>query len=151
VLPPAAVLAALIALWYAASQLLVDPALRFLLPTPDEVVTVAFLDAHNVEELLRGLGLSARVALIGLVLAVAIGLCWAMLMSQARWLERSLYPYAVILQTVPVLALVPLFGYWFGYNLTSRVLVCVLIALFPIVTFPARQPSATCWRSIRWS
>ena len=54
-------------------------------------------------------------------------------MSQARWLERSLYPYAVILQTVPILALVPLFGFWFGFGFFSRVLVCVLIALFPII------------------
>jgi NitT/TauT family transport system permease protein len=54
-------------------------------------------------------------------------------MSQTRWLERSLYPYAVVLQTIPILALVPLIGYWFGFGLGSRVLVCVLIALFPIV------------------
>jgi NitT/TauT family transport system permease protein len=55
------------------------------------------------------------------------------LMSQAGWIERSLYPYAVVLQTIPVLALVPLFGFWFGFGLFSRVLVCVLIALFPIL------------------
>jgi NitT/TauT family transport system permease protein len=54
-------------------------------------------------------------------------------MGQAGWLERSLYPYAVVLQTIPILAMVPLFGYWFGFGLTARVLVCVLIALFPII------------------
>jgi NitT/TauT family transport system permease protein len=54
-------------------------------------------------------------------------------MSQARWLERSLYPYAVALQSVPILAMVPLLGFWFGFGTTSRVLVCVLISVFPIV------------------
>jgi len=38
-----------------------------------------------------------------------------------------------VLQTIPVLALVPLFGFWFGFGIECRVLVCVLIALFPIV------------------
>ena len=39
----------------------------------------------------------------------------------------------MVLQTIPILALVPLLGFWFGFGLLSRVLVCVLIALFPIV------------------
>jgi NitT/TauT family transport system permease protein len=39
----------------------------------------------------------------------------------------------VVLQTVPILAMVPLLGFWFGFGLGSRVLVCALIALFPIV------------------
>ncbi len=132
-LPPAAILGAVIIVWYVISVAVIDPNLRFLLPTPDAVVRVGFLDPVNLSELLAALGLSARVALTGLALAVVIGLSWAVLMSQARWLERSLYPYAVLLQTVPILALVPLFGYWFGFGFESRVLACLLIALFPVV------------------
>ena len=55
-------------------------------------------------------------------------------MSQARWVERSLFPYAVILQCIPILALVPLIGFWFGFDFPPRVIVCVMIALFPIVS-----------------
>jgi NitT/TauT family transport system permease protein len=131
--PPLVVLALVIAAWYAGTYLLVDPQLRFLLPPPDAVVRVAFLDADNRAELFGGLALSARVAMTGLALSVLIGTFLAVVMSQSRWLARSLFPYAVILQTVPVLALVPLFGYWFGFSFTSRVLVCVLIAIFPII------------------
>jgi NitT/TauT family transport system permease protein len=131
--PPVALLVPLIGAWYIGTYLLVDPALRFLLPPPHEVIRVAFLDADNRAELFAGLALSARVAMTGLVFAVVIGMLVAVVMSQSRWLERSLYPYAVVLQTVPVLALVPLFGYWFGFGFTSRVLVCVLIAIFPII------------------
>jgi NitT/TauT family transport system permease protein len=133
VLPPTAVFALLIGVWYAASYVLIDPAVRFLAPPPDAVIRVAFLDKHNLTELLAALALSAQVAMAGLALAVAIGAALAVTMSQARWVERSLYPYAVMLQTVPILALVPLFGYWLGYGFTSRVLVCVLIAIFPII------------------
>jgi NitT/TauT family transport system permease protein len=130
---PLALLIPLVGAWYAATYLLVDRDLRFLLPPPDAVIRVAFLDPDNRGELLGGLALSARVSMTGLALAVVIGLSLAIAMSQSRWLERSMYPYAVVLQTVPVLALVPLFGYWFGFSFTSRVLVCVLIAVFPII------------------
>jgi NitT/TauT family transport system permease protein len=54
-------------------------------------------------------------------------------MSQRRWIEQSIYPYAVMTQTIPVLAMVPLFGLWFGYSFTSRTLVVVIFAIFPIV------------------
>jgi len=70
---------------------------------------------------------------IGLAIAAALGILWAILMSQFRWFERSTYPYAVILQCIPILALVPLIGVWFGYEFNARTIVCVMIALFPMV------------------
>lgn len=131
--PPAVVFVIAMLVWYLGSYALVDPQTSFLLPPPHAVVRVAFGDPYNLSELLQALWLSARVAMIGLVIAVALGVGSAILMSQARWVERSLYPYAVALQTIPILALVPLFGYWFDYSTTSRVLVVVLIAIFPII------------------
>ena len=57
----------------------------------------------------------------------------ALAMSQAKWIERSLYPWAVASQTIPILALVPMIGFWFGFGLNARVIVCFIISLFPIV------------------
>jgi NitT/TauT family transport system permease protein len=131
--PPLAVLAVMLSVWYGVSYLLLSPQRRFLLPPPHEVVRVGFLTRANLVELLDGLWLSARVAMLGLAIAILVGMSLAIVMHQARWIERSLYPYAVILQTIPILALVPLFGFWFQFGWTSRVLVCVLIALFPII------------------
>jgi NitT/TauT family transport system permease protein len=71
---------------------------------------------------------------VGLVLSIVIGMATAIAMSQAKWVERSVYPYAVVLQTIPILALVPLIGFTLGYNFPSRVFVVVLIALFPVIT-----------------
>jgi NitT/TauT family transport system permease protein len=133
-IPPLILFAAMIALWYAVSYLLLTPDRRFLLPPPDAVLRIGFLDGDNLAELLDGLRLSTEVAVLGLVLATVIGMSFAIAMAQASWLERSLYPYLVILQTVPILALVPLFGFWFGFGFFTRVLVCVLISLFPITT-----------------
>ena len=131
--PPFVVFLVVIGLWYAVSYLLLTPQRRFLVPPPNAVVEIGFLDWVNLQELLDALLLSAGVAFLGLGIAIVIGMTLAFAMSQARWIERSLYPYAVILQTIPILALVPVFGFWFGFGLTSRVLVCVLISLFPIV------------------
>jgi NitT/TauT family transport system permease protein len=123
-----------LAAWLFLCYVVLEPDRRFLLPPPQDVVRVGFLDAANLVEVLKALGSTTQVALVGLVLAVVAGLAVAILMSQARWIERSLYPYAVVLQTVPILALVPLIGFWFGFNFRSRVLVCALIAVFPVIT-----------------
>jgi NitT/TauT family transport system permease protein len=131
--PPLVVFSLVIAGWYGISYLMLEPDRRFLLPPPHDVVLVAFGNRTNLAELLDALLLSAAVAGAGLAIAVAIGLTTAIVMSQASWIERSVYPYFVVLQTIPVLALVPLFGFWFGFGVGCRVLVCVLIALFPIV------------------
>ena len=63
-----------------------------------------------------------------------LGTSFAIMMSWGRWVERSFYPWAVVLQTLPLLAIVPVIGFWFQYNFKSRVIVCVLISLFPIIT-----------------
>jgi NitT/TauT family transport system permease protein len=117
------VAALVIGLWYTVSDRLLTPDTRFLVPPPDAVLRIGFLDPFNRAELLDGLLLSARVAMLGLASAALIGICLAILMSQARWLERSVFPYLVLLQATPILALVPLYGFWFGYGFNTRVLV----------------------------
>jgi len=125
---------AFVGLWYFVSEVMLAEDLRFLLPPPHEVVRESYFDSYNRTEQLRALALSTTVAMVGLAFAIAIGMSVAIAMSQARWVERSLYPYAVVLQCVPILALVPVIGFWFEFGFTSRVIVCVLIALFPIIS-----------------
>jgi NitT/TauT family transport system permease protein len=132
-LPPFLVFLLFLGAWYLVSYRLLSADRRFLLPPPHEVVRVAFLDRANLGELLRALGLSTTVAMVGLAIAIGIGVVTAILMSQAPWVERSIYPYAVVLQTIPILALVPLIGFWFEFGFNSRIIVCVLISLFPII------------------
>jgi len=134
VLPPLLVAVLVVGLWLLVSYVVLDEGRRFLLPPPQEVLRVGLLDARNRDELLAGLLSSAQVALTGLTVAIVLGTASALVMSRSRWLERSLYPWAVVLQTIPVLALIPVIGFWFGFAFTSRVVVCVLIAIFPITT-----------------
>ncbi|MFI1460895.1 ABC transporter permease [Nocardia carnea] len=134
IIAPVVVFVLVMAGWYFASHYLIAAESRFLLPGPDEVITEGLLDSAVRAEILSALGSTVLVALSGLVIAMVLGVGFAVVMSQARWAEYSLYPYAVILQTIPILAVVPLFGFWFGYEFGSRVIVCVMVSLFPVVT-----------------
>ncbi|WP_084530648.1 ABC transporter permease [Nocardia miyunensis] len=129
-----AALAAGIGLWYAVSYLVLSPRRRFLLPAPHTVFAQSLLDPVHLRPMLTALGVTAKVAGMGFVAAAVIGIAVGALMSQTWWLERVIFPYAVVLQVVPILAITPLLGLWFGYSTTSRVTVCVMIALFPIIT-----------------
>jgi len=133
-LPPLIVAACVVGVWFFVSYVTLSPSRRFLLPPPQQVISVGFGDSLNRANILSGLGVTAEVALVGLVIAIAIGTVFAVVMSQARWLEDSLYPWAVVLQTIPILAIIPVIGFWFQYGYTARLIVCVLISLFPVTT-----------------
>ena len=132
--PPILVALGIIAIWYFISYVVLDAQRRFLMPPPHEIFTEAFFKPDVFSDIMVALGRTAVVALVGLAIATIIGVLWAIAMSQARWVERSLFPYAVVLQCIPILALVPLIGFWFGFDYPARVIVCVLIALFPMVS-----------------
>jgi NitT/TauT family transport system permease protein len=128
------VFAGVIAIWYLVSLVLLDPFQRFLLPPPHKVIEIGFLETANLSEILVALRSTAIVSLSGFSLAALVGIAFAVLMSQSRWIERSFYPYAVALQAVPIVAMVPLIGLWLGFDFRSRVLVSMILAFFPIVT-----------------
>lgn len=134
IIAPIVTAALVLGVWTFVSEVVVTGAQRFLLPSPWAVLQGGFLDAAARSEILAGLWSTMQVALVGLALSIAIGVSLAIIMSQARWIEASIYPYAIILQTIPILAIVPLMGFWFGYEMTSRVIVCILVAVFPIIT-----------------
>ena len=131
--PPAIVLTALIGLWYLTTYTFLSADRRFLMPAPHVVIQKG-ITSTTLAELLPALGQTVLVAATGLALSILIGVAWAITMSQASWIQRSLFPYAVVLQCIPVLALVPLIGFWFGYDYPARVIACVMVALFPMVS-----------------
>ncbi len=140
--PPRATLVALglfAALWYGASYGLLSERRRFLLPPPHRVVTEAIFDPRtgewgpNLSNMINATLLTTLVALVGLTVATGLGMAIAIIMHRSSLAERVLYPYAVGIQVVPVLALVPLIGLWFDFGFVSRVIACVLICLFPVI------------------
>ncbi len=136
---PVVVFIAFIGLWYFFAQVVLPPQKRFLLPVPHRVVREGFMVWHSgtdrgLQPILRSLWDSAQVALIGLVITIAIGMSLAVIMSTSRWLERATWPYLVAIQSAPILALTPLIRALIDGARTQRVLVVVLIAIFPIVS-----------------
>lgn len=123
-----------IGIWYAMHYVILDEDRRFIVPPPHDVIDEAFLNDKARAELFEGLLNTTRIALYGFVIASLLALAGAILMALNRTMERALYPYAVVLQTIPILAVVPLFAVWFGPTRTARVVTCVLVALFPILT-----------------
>lgn len=132
-LPPVALGLLLIGVWYFISYVVLDDARRFLLKPPHEVIAVGFLDGENFGEMMTALWSSTRVAMVGLAISIVIGVALAVAMSQTKIIERAVFPYAVTLQAIPILAIVPLLGFWFGYRLMPRVVICVIISIFPII------------------
>ncbi len=106
----------------------------FLLPSLVTVIDQSFLDATVRRQMLEGLMWTTVAALVGLAVSIVLGTVIAVLMAQASWIERSLYPYLVAAQAIPVLAIVPLIGSVFGGGMFARIFVCVMISIFPIVT-----------------
>lgn len=127
-------LAAGLAVWSAVSYLVLPPHRRFMLPPPVDVLRNSLLDWAHLQPMLVALSVTAEVTLVGFAVAVIAGVGTGVLMCQARWLEKVIYPYAVVIQVIPILAIVPLIGLWLGYGMSARTLVCVLIAVFPIIT-----------------
>ena len=134
---PVAVFGLFIAFWYFMSYVGIHEIMskpKFLVPPPHRVVHDSFFVWRNLHPILDALWLSTRVALIGLGISIVLGMALAIVMSQARWIERAFWPYLIALQAIPILAIVPIIGVILGYDFRSRVLVCVIISLFPIIT-----------------
>ena len=127
IIPPIIVLILFLFVWTLGASLYNMP---FLLPNPLEVAQAFVTDFDMV---IGGLWITFQEALYGYLLAIFIGITSAAIMSQSKILERSFYPYAILLQTVPVVAVAPLIVLWFGFEERSVVIVSLIISLFPII------------------
>ena len=128
-LPPVVLFILVLAVWHAAVWVFEIP--RYLLPGPSDVWSAA---VENRRELLAATWLTAQGALSGFGLSLVAGTLIACAFSQSPLVRRSFYPYAVFLQTVPIVAIAPLIITWFGYGFQSVVLVAFIISVFPIIT-----------------
>ena len=103
----------------------------YVLPAPSAVARAAVRD---YKDLLAAVWLTGQAAGLGLLISISLGTITALLFSQSQLIRRSFYPYAIALQTVPVVAIAPLIVIWFEEGFHSVVLVTVIISLFPVIT-----------------
>jgi NitT/TauT family transport system permease protein len=128
-LPPLMAFLVVVTLWHLAT--VVFQIERFVLPGP---LLVAKSAIKYGDELWSGFLTTGLEAIVGFLLSLAFGTLIACLFSQSPLIRRSLFPYAIFLQTVPIVAIAPLIVIWFGTGFQSVVLVSFIISLFPIIT-----------------
>jgi NitT/TauT family transport system permease protein len=104
----------------------------YVLPAPSAIAR-AFTD--NFSSLMAALLSTLTVTLEAFAAACVLGTATAIAFSQSRLLERTLYPYAVILQVTPVVAIAPLILIWVGFERINLALVIIatIVAFFPIL------------------
>jgi NitT/TauT family transport system permease protein len=103
---------------------------EYILPTPWSAVQTLFQAKYRwplnfmatFYEVVGGFILSA---VVGVILGIAI--VWS------EWLKRTILPFLVFVNTLPKIAVAPLFLVWFGYGILPNILIVVLISFFPMV------------------
>lgn len=128
VVPPAVTFVLAMLLWEGAVRLLKVPA--FLVPPPSAILSTGFAERAA---LAGSLLTTAEGAGLGFLLSVSLGTLAGLLFSLSRWLERGLYPYALFLQTVPIVAIAPLLVLWFGPGLRAVAVSAFIVSVFPII------------------
>jgi len=103
----------------------------YLVPSP---LTVARTLVADRTLLLGALGVTLGIALTALAIAIVGGTLVALLFVQSRWIEMSLFPYAVLLQVTPIVAIAPLIIIWVDDTRVALVLCAVVVAIFPIIS-----------------
>jgi NitT/TauT family transport system permease protein len=127
-LPPVVLFCGVLVVWQFLVHWLETPV--YLLPGPWRVAQAAW---QNASEIARATGLTATAAAGGFLASLVTGVLIAVVFSQSRTIRRCGYPYAIFLQTVPIVAVAPLIITWFGYGFQSVVIVAGVIALFPVI------------------
>jgi NitT/TauT family transport system permease protein len=127
-LPPVITLLVAASVWEAWVRLRDVP--EYLVPAPSAVVSrIAEDPAFFTRE---GL-VTLQGALAGFALGSAVAIALAVLMAHSRFLEKSIFPLAILVKVTPIVAIAPLLAIWFGFGLVPKVFIAGLIAFFPVM------------------
>jgi len=102
----------------------------FVLPSPWRVAQVIH---ERFPALAQSFLITAVAGTIGLIASIVVGVAVALLFAQSRWIRRLLYPYTLLLQTVPIVAITPLIMLWVGAGTGAVTLITFIICLPPII------------------
>lgn len=102
----------------------------FILPSPTEI-SIKLWELKEVL-FLHHLPITLAVIAIGLGISLVLGITLAISMNISKTLEQAFYPILITSQTIPIIALAPIFVLWFGYSIWSKIVVTIIITFFPI-------------------
>ncbi|HEX6469714.1 MAG TPA: ABC transporter permease [Streptosporangiaceae bacterium] len=104
----------------------------YVLPQPEQVLG-GMVDVASSKGFTTHLRVTLTETLVGFGIALAFGVAMGAILGRVHWLERALRPLVVASQVVPKVALVPLFIVWFGFGITSKIVIVAILAFFPIM------------------
>ena len=113
---------------------------RIVLPSPTDILRAS---ATNWQVLLRECWPTFLESVLGFVLAVVIGIPFAVCVATSRVLNLTLYPILIATQSIPKVAVAPIILVWFGLGMQSKLVIAFLVAFFPIVVDTAAGMRAT--------
>lgn len=122
------VLAACLLLWEVGVRIFQPP--QLILPAPSTIVA-AFMETPGL--FLRHLGFTLVMTLVGFILSVVLGVALAVGIVYSRFLERTVYTLLVALNSIPKVALAPLFVIWMGTGPEPKIAIALMLGIFPIV------------------
>ena len=123
-------IAVVLALWEAGVRLFEIP--MFILPTPSNIF-MALYRGISSSLYIDHIGITVAETLIGFVLGTTLAFALGIAVALSRRAEYFLYPFIVMFQAMPKVALAPLIIVWFGLGLTSKVVNAALVAFFPLM------------------
>ncbi len=129
VLLPLVVAALLLVVWQVWVTVAQVPA--FLVPSPWLIAQTLVQDWSL---LMGALGVTLRITLLAFLLSAVLGTLIAFLFVQSRWIETAFFPYAVLLQVTPIVAIAPLIIIWVKDTTASLVICATIVALFPVIS-----------------
>jgi NitT/TauT family transport system permease protein len=124
------VLAVVLLAWQFLPTLLNTPA--YIVPVFSDVLA-ALLDPAAIPRYIENAGTTITEILLGLLIGVGLGLALAITLAQLPRVYGIVFPYIVAIESIPKVAVAPLFIIWFGFGLPSKVVVVVLLAFFPML------------------
>ncbi|MBZ9607762.1 ABC transporter permease [Clostridium estertheticum] len=104
---------------------------QYILPSPKDIIIITLVNI--VPSITKHIYATLYEALIGFAISILIALILAILMDNVKIIKKCIYPILVVSQTVPIIALAPLFIIWFGFGILPKIIVVVLVCFFPIV------------------
>ncbi len=126
--PPIVAFLVTVSLWQIGVKLLDIPA--FVLPQP---LAIAVRFVEEIPTILPAALVTITEAAGGFLIGFIVAVTLAVLFVRFQWLERSLYPYALAAQTIPIVAIAPLMIIWFGFGMLSKIMIASLLTFFPIL------------------
>jgi len=103
---------------------------RIVLPSPTDILWASVANWHV---LLRECWPTFLESVLGFILAVVIGIPFAVCVANSRVLNLTLYPILIATQSIPKVAVAPIILVWFGLGMQSKLVIAFLVAFFPIV------------------